>query len=148
MDCVGVVKISQADYLHMWWSYPVIFKFWINVKNCIYEITKVQLSLCPRVMLLLDFEFAVVVYKPFLVHLLTAASLLTAKFWKAKEMVAIEDWIRKANYIGLIRKLTAVTRCREGHVNAVKEFEIEWECFFKSRFCNVQKNIREFMLTI
>lgn len=113
-------KISQADYLRMWWSCPAIFKFWTNIKNYIYEITRVQLVLCPRVMLLFDFKFAGV-----MAHLLTAVSLLIAKFRKVQQMVAIEDWIRKINYIGFMHKLSAIIRYREGHVNAVKEFEME-----------------------
>lgn len=61
--------------------------------------------------------------------MLTAASLLTAKFWKAQETVTIEDWIRKVNYICLVHKRTAISRFRAGNVDAVKKLGIEWDCF-------------------
>lgn len=74
-------KAPHADYLRMWWSCSEIVKFWVKIHDCIEDITKIKLPMCPRVMLLLDFEYAgVVLFKELLAHVLTAASMLIAKF--------------------------------------------------------------------
>lgn len=44
-------KATHADYIHMWWSCPIIFHFWMNINSYLWEITKVILPMDPKIML-------------------------------------------------------------------------------------------------
>lgn len=101
----------------MWWSSVKICKFWTRINNRVEEITKVKLPVNPRIMLLLDCECVrVVMFKEILAHMLTAATLLTAKHWKSEE-VTIREWIEKVKDMCLVNKLTAIIKYRTGNIN-------------------------------
>lgn len=103
-----------ADYIHMWWSCPRIYAFWGAVNIKIKQISGTKLPLTPRVMLLLDSEYGrIIIGKELLAHILTAATLLIAKWWKLKEEVSVWEWIMKIRYMCLINKLTAIIRNRK-----------------------------------
>lgn len=70
----------------MWWSCPEISQFWFEVVQVINELTHIRLLMEIRVLLLLDFDYAGLTFrKNSLAHMLTVASLLIAKYWKARE---------------------------------------------------------------
>lgn len=73
----------HVDYMHMWWFYEKNYEFWNIVNNKIKWITGIRLPLTLRVMLLLDFEHGkVIICKELIAHMLTAATLMIAKYWK------------------------------------------------------------------
>lgn len=82
------------------------------------EITKIKMPSCPRVMLLLDFQFGgIVVRKEILEHMLPAASLLITKYWKSRKEVSLREWLEMIRYMYLISKLTAIISYRMGKEN-------------------------------
>lgn len=90
----------KGDYLHMWWACKKLEQFWKSARAPTEEIIQIKLPLCPRIMLLLDFEYGgIVAGKELLAHMLTVASLLIAKQWKSE--VKITDLIEKLRIIRL-----------------------------------------------
>lgn len=76
----------------------------------------VKLPMDPRVMLLLDFNhWGVMIWvRELLANMLTAATLLIAKHWKAQEELTTTDWTEEVKYMCLVNKLTASIRVRKG----------------------------------
>lgn len=73
----------------------------------------------PVTMLLLDFENGgVVMFREVLVHVLTAATLLIAKYWKDQRKVTITDRTAKIKCMCLMNKLATISRIGMGNANA------------------------------
>lgn len=102
--------------------------------------TRIKLPMDSRIMLLFDFDYAgVTMLRTLLSHMVSAGTLLVAKYWKAQLKLIITDWLRKISYMCLTNKLAAIKRFKKGNLSTLKDFAAEWECFVSSKYTNVTR---------
>lgn len=59
-------------------------------------------------------------------HLLVAARLLLAVYWKSDQIPILEEWFQKIRYILLMGNLTEINRLKNGDVKALESFKKSW----------------------
>lgn len=74
--------------------------------------------------------------------------MIVAKYWKMQGKITFDDWIVQVRRMSLMNKLTAIHRFRMGNLAAIKDYELEWYCFIKSKYGQVKESVRQYLLSI
>ncbi|CAH2329666.1 Hypothetical predicted protein [Pelobates cultripes] len=93
---------------HIWWSCPIIQRFWDKITKFIKIITVVSLPFDPKTLI-----FGLIkgqTHKPtntLVLYLLTAANLLIPQFWKRQTAPSIRKWILKVESFRVLEELNS-----------------------------------------
>lgn len=88
---------TRGTFFHAWWSCPIIIQFWTQILKEVNKITKCQIPLSPKIILLnLWEEIRIPTYLQDLIAILfTAAKTLLAAKWKSIKMPTLQEWLNK-----------------------------------------------------
>lgn len=101
-----------GSYFHCWWECPIIQAFWEEIAGIISDITSVNISVSPKLVLfdMIEEVTATRAQKELISKLLAAACLTIAVGWKDSGPPQIQTWYDKIWDLFILEKLTQVTQ--------------------------------------
>lgn len=69
--------------------------------------------------------------KMLLLNLSLAATLLLAAKWKTADIPTKKDWLRKATFLSLMCKLSAIIKYLQGHTQPFVRLKRQWAVFYQ-----------------
>lgn len=105
---------SVGTFLHIWWEFEEIQKFWTTITDLVIQITGTNLKLDAASCLLHLNDFSYKTYKKSPIrHMLNAAKSLIATNWHSTRIPSTQHWLRKIKNIYDMEETLAIKRENE-----------------------------------
>lgn len=102
---------DRGTILHIFWTCPLLERFWRTVQNTIQKFTDRQIANDPAFFLLHAAHSSSKVYKKSLIrHLLDAAKACIPLMWKSTQPPSVGTWVRKVEDIKTMEDLILTAR--------------------------------------
>ncbi|CAH2272605.1 Hypothetical predicted protein [Pelobates cultripes] len=91
---------------HIWWSCPIIQKYWQTILAMIATIVTINLPMDPKVTIFLLLPVHLPKLQKCLIsHLLTVANTLIPLYWKKSDVPSVREWVQKTESIRLMNEI-------------------------------------------
>lgn len=124
---------QKASFFHMRWDCKKVKRFWQMVYMEIKDIMHIILPVAPQVFLLDRIENEGC--RHLMNNVVTAASILLAKYWKEEPVPSRWEWRIEGNQIWLMSKLFVYKIVTVSWLfSSIDTFNRYWHCYIKNVF--------------
>uniref|UniRef100_A0A670ZNF7 Reverse transcriptase zinc-binding domain-containing protein n=1 Tax=Pseudonaja textilis TaxID=8673 RepID=A0A670ZNF7_PSETE len=119
-------KKKEGTFFHMWWTCTETQNYWKKIQTWLEEITKEQIEYKPESFLLGIFDKQISKKAKYItIHILTAARLAFAQYWKQHQIPSDEMIIDKISKCAEMDKLTLALKNKD-----TSQYYDSWNCWY------------------